>query len=99
MIVGHENNLRSIIKVLDDVSNDDIIHVELPRAIPLQYHLDPTTLKPIKLPDSAPYLSGRYLADKQQLERILERDHKQVYDLNTKENLEMLSPLTGFPVF
>jgi 2,3-bisphosphoglycerate-dependent phosphoglycerate mutase len=48
LIVGHENNLRSIIKRLDGISDEDIIHLELPRGIPLVYHLDPHTLKPIK---------------------------------------------------
>eukprot|EP01041_Mallomonas_annulata_P009679 gene9679-20124_t len=88
LIVGHENNLRSIIKRLDNISNDDIINLELPRAIPLLYYLDPITLEPIKQPDSAKMLSGKYLSDKKSLEKIAERDHKQVYDLNVKENLE-----------
>ena len=48
LIVGHENNLRSIIKRLDEISDKDILQVELPRAIPLVYKLHPTTLKPIK---------------------------------------------------
>jgi 2,3-bisphosphoglycerate-dependent phosphoglycerate mutase len=47
LIVGHENNLRSIVKRLDDISDKDILHVELPRAIPLVYQLDPVTFKPI----------------------------------------------------
>lgn len=49
MIVGHENNLRSLIKRLDSISNEDILHIELPRAIPLVFELDLTTLKPIKV--------------------------------------------------
>jgi 2,3-bisphosphoglycerate-dependent phosphoglycerate mutase len=66
MIVGHENNLRSIIKRLDGISEADIINVELPRAVPLLYHLDPETLKPIKsdTSDPADLLSGTYLFDK-----------------------------------
>lgn len=48
LIVGHENNLRSIIKRLDDISETDILELELPRAIPLIYELDINTLKPIK---------------------------------------------------
>ena len=62
LIVGHENNLRSIIKQLDDISDDAILHVELPRAIPLVYELDPQTLKPIKgLPGCIAPLNGRYI--------------------------------------
>jgi hypothetical protein len=48
LIVGHENNLRSLIKRLDDISDSDILQVELPRAIPLVYKLHPDTLKPIR---------------------------------------------------
>ena len=48
LIVGHENNLRSIIKRLDDISETDILQLELPRAIPLIYELDAKTFKPIK---------------------------------------------------
>merc|ERR1711871_885319 len=98
LIVGHENNLRSILFKLDQISSEDIVHVELPRAIPLYYNLDPVTLRPIPMDDSAPFLSGRYLADKGHLAKIIERDHRQVYCLETKENLEMTSPLTGFSI-
>jgi 2,3-bisphosphoglycerate-dependent phosphoglycerate mutase len=64
LIVGHENNLRSLIKRLDDISNDDILHVELPRAIPLVYELDPVSLKPIRgLPGCVAPLNGRYIGD------------------------------------
>jgi 2,3-bisphosphoglycerate-dependent phosphoglycerate mutase len=88
MIVGHENNLRSLIKRLDGISNDDILHVELPRAIPLVFHLDRTTLRPIKLTGHAEYLSGRYICDPAKLEAISHMDQKQVYDLSQKETLE-----------
>lgn len=96
MIVGHENNLRSIIMKIDKISEEDIVHVELPRAIPLVYKFDPVTLTPIKFDDSAPYLSARYLADAAHVKKLMDRDHKQVYDLEITENLEMTTPLTGF---
>jgi len=92
LIVGHENNLRSIIKRLDGISNEDILHVELPRAIPLLYELDAQTLKPVPPEggvETAAGLTGRYLGDAEQLQKIAERDKKQVYDLSVKENLEM----------
>ena len=91
LIVGHENNLRSIIKRLDGISEENIIDVELPRAIPLYYELDENTLKPLTVEGNdspAPHLTGRYLGDPAQLKRIFDRDQKQVYDLNVKENLE-----------
>ena len=79
MIVGHENNLRSIIKRLDDISNDDILHIELPRAIPLEYKLNPITFKPIKVDGAATGLSGRYLESEAIVKEIYERDLKLVY--------------------
>jgi hypothetical protein len=97
------------------------VHVELPRAIPLLYELDPLSLKPLKLPGeiisyekiihpkivtifflnfwilkgSAPYLSGRYLADQHHIDKIMERDHKQVYCLDTKVSKHSHTPVTS----
>jgi len=102
MIVGHENNLRSLIKRLDGVSDTDIINVELPRAVPLLYEIDLKTMKPIKQEGAAEYLNGRYIGNPEQLKMIAERDQKQVYDLQVKETLEKtvilvepLQPKTG----
>jgi 2,3-bisphosphoglycerate-dependent phosphoglycerate mutase len=102
MIVGHENNLRSLIKRLDDISDKDIINVELPRAIPLVYDLDPETLKPIKTAESIVcnnpegLLTGRYLCTPEELKVLAERDQKQVYDVQCTENLELVS---GFVIY
>jgi 2,3-bisphosphoglycerate-dependent phosphoglycerate mutase len=101
MIVGHENNLRSLIKRLDNISEKDIINLELPRAIPLLYLLDPITLKPVPQNDnlknsSTVLLNGRYLCDQEQLKEIALKDQLQVYDLTQKESLET-SPYLGFP--
>ena len=91
LIVGHENNLRSMIKRLDGISNEDIINIELPRAVPLLYELDPTTFKPVPLENAAPGLKGRYLGDREQVKKIAERDQQQVYDLSIKQTLETVS--------
>ena len=90
MIVGHENNLRSILKVLDRIPEDDIIHVDLPRSIPLIYHLDPNTLHPIGSRDPDTHLTGKYLGSKEVIQSLKERDSKQVYDLSVKQNLELV---------
>lgn len=90
LIVGHENNLRSILKVLDRIPEDDIIHVDIPRSIPLVYHLDPVTLTPIGTRDKETLLTGKYLGSKEAIQSLKERDMIQVYDLNVKENLEMV---------
>ena len=47
MIVAHGNSLRGLIKYLDNISDDDIMNVEIPTGIPLIYELD-DNLKPIK---------------------------------------------------
>jgi 2,3-bisphosphoglycerate-dependent phosphoglycerate mutase len=83
LIVGHENNLRSIIKRLDGLSREEILNVELPRAIPLVFDLDPINLRPLRVTGAHCGNSGRYLCSKEQLDSVLERDHHQVYDTST----------------
>jgi 2,3-bisphosphoglycerate-dependent phosphoglycerate mutase len=46
-ISAHGNSLRALIKYLDNVSEEDIVKLTLPTAIPLVYELD-DSLKPIK---------------------------------------------------
>ena len=48
MVAAHGNSLRSIVKHLDDISDEDIAGVNIPTGIPLVYELDEETLKPIK---------------------------------------------------
>ena len=48
LIAAHGNSLRSIVKYLDDISDEDIAGVNIPTGIPLVYELDEETLKPIK---------------------------------------------------
>lgn len=92
LIVGHENNLRSMIKRLEDIDDDQIIDLSLPRAVPLAYKLD-SNLKPI-MPSSGQldlatgFLRGEWLGGDDAVHKILDRDHKQVYDCSVKENLE-----------
>lgn len=47
MIVAHGNSLRGLIKYLDNISDIDIMNVEIPTGIPLIYELD-EDLKPIR---------------------------------------------------
>ena len=47
MIVGHGNSLRSLVKHLDNISDNDIISLNIPTGIPLVYELN-GDLKPIK---------------------------------------------------
>lgn len=47
IIVAHGNSLRGLIKYLDNVSDEDIINLEIPTGSPIVYELD-DDLKPIK---------------------------------------------------
>lgn len=47
LIAAHGNSIRSLVKYLDDVSDADIMDINIPNGIPLVYELD-DNLKPIK---------------------------------------------------
>jgi len=55
IITAHGNSLRALVKYLDDVSEDEIVGLNIPTGIPLIYELD-ANLKP---------LSHYYLADEE----------------------------------
>ena len=47
IIAAHGNSLRALVKYLDDVSDDDIVELNIPTGIPLVYELD-DSLKPMR---------------------------------------------------
>ncbi len=47
VIAAHGNSLRALIKSLDGMSDDEIVHLNIPTARPLVYELD-ADLKPIR---------------------------------------------------
>jgi len=47
LVVAHGNSLRALVKYLDDVSETDIVELNIPTGIPLVYELD-ADLKPIR---------------------------------------------------
>lgn len=55
LIVAHGNSLRALVKHLDDVSEEDIVGLNIPTGIPLVYELD-DDLRPI---------ASRYLGDEE----------------------------------
>ncbi len=61
IIAAHGNSLRALVKHLDNVSEKDIISLNIPTGIPLVYELD-DNLKPIK---------HYYLADQAELDAAL----------------------------
>ena len=67
LIAAHGNSLRALVKYLDNVSNDDIVGLNIPTGIPLVYELD-ENLKP---------LGSRYLGDPEAAKRAAEAVAKQ----------------------
>jgi len=47
IIAAHGNSLRALVKYLDNISDEDIVHRNIPTGIPLVYELD-DDLKPTK---------------------------------------------------
>jgi len=47
IIVAHGNSLRALVKYLDNMSEEAIMELNIPTAVPLVYELD-KDLKPIK---------------------------------------------------
>lgn len=93
LIVGHENNLRSLVMNLEGIAEEDIINLCLPRAVPLVYRLD-HNFKPVgrpdgKLDEATGYLRGEWLGGDNAVKEILDRDRKQVYDTSIQNNLEV----------
>ena len=55
IVAAHGNSLRALVKYLDNISDEDIINLNIPTAVPLVYELD-DEFKPI---------SHRYLGDQE----------------------------------
>jgi 2,3-bisphosphoglycerate-dependent phosphoglycerate mutase len=48
LVAAHGNSLRALVKHLDNVSDDDIVGLNIPTGIPLVYELKDTDLSPIR---------------------------------------------------
>jgi 2,3-bisphosphoglycerate-dependent phosphoglycerate mutase len=46
LIAAHGNSLRALVKYLDNISDDEIVELNIPTGVPLVYELD-EELKPI----------------------------------------------------
>ena len=57
LIVAHGNSLRALVKYLDDVSDEEIVGLNIPTGVPLVYELD----------DSLQPLDHRYLGDPEEI--------------------------------
>jgi 2,3-bisphosphoglycerate-dependent phosphoglycerate mutase len=62
LIVAHGNSLRALVKYLDNLSEAEILELNIPTGIPLMYELD-DNLKPI---------ASRYLGDPEAAKKAAE---------------------------
>lgn len=62
LIAAHGNSLRALVKYLDNMSDEEIISLNIPTGIPLVYELD-ENLKPIK---------HYYLGDQEAIKKAME---------------------------
>lgn len=46
LVVAHGNSLRALMKVLENISEEDIVDLNIPTAVPILYELD-DDLKPL----------------------------------------------------
>jgi 2,3-bisphosphoglycerate-dependent phosphoglycerate mutase len=67
LIAAHGNSLRALIKYLDNVSDEEIVGMNVPTGIPLLYELD-AELKPIR---------NQYLGDPETVRKAMEAVAKQ----------------------
>ena len=58
LIIAHSNSLRAIVKILDQLSNEEIISVNIPTGVPLVYQFD----------DNFNVIHKEYLIDQAKLE-------------------------------
>lgn len=67
LIAAHGNSLRALVKYLDEISDDDIVGINIPTGVPLVYELD----------DDLKAISHRYLGDAEELEAKIQSVAKQ----------------------
>lgn len=62
LIAAHGNSLRALVKYLDDISDDEIVGLNIPTGVPLVYELD-ENLRPIK---------NYYIGDPEEIKKLME---------------------------
>jgi 2,3-bisphosphoglycerate-dependent phosphoglycerate mutase len=67
LVAAHGNSLRAMVKMLDDMSEQDIVELNIPTGVPLLYELD-ADLQP---------LSRRYLGDQEAIAAAAEAVRRQ----------------------
>ena len=71
VVAAHGNSLRALVKYLDNISEAEILELNIPTGAPLVYELD-ENLVPIPHKDAIGPLKGRYLGNQEDIRaRIL----------------------------
>lgn len=61
LVAAHGNSLRALIKYLDDMTEEEVLKLNIPTALPIAYELD-ENLRPI---------SKKYLCEPEKLEKLM----------------------------
>lgn len=69
LVVAHANTLRSLIKVIDGVSDQAVRNIFVPNTIPMVYHLDRVSLAPLG-PKDCNGMAGEFLVTPENHERV-----------------------------
>ena len=62
IVAAHCNSLRALVKYLENISDEDIINLNIPTGVPLVYELD----------ENFKVLSKRYLGDQEAISKAME---------------------------
>ncbi len=62
IIAAHGNSLRALVKYLENISDEDIVNLNIPTGVPLVYELD----------ENFKVLSKRYLGDQEAISKAME---------------------------
>ena len=65
MVVAHGTSLRGLVMHIENLSQEDVVNLNLPTGIPFVYDLDRETLSPVK--------TRRYLADDKTVEAAVRK--------------------------
>lgn len=69
LIAAHGNSLRGIVKILDGLTAEEIMGIDLPTGIPFEYELS--------LPDLKPVVSMKFLGDEETVAKAIAKVKKQ----------------------
>ena len=72
LIVSHSSTILSLLKVLDDIPEENIPGVAIPRSHPLLYRINVHTLKPLPMETKRfGILNGTFIGDSLELEKAM----------------------------